>query len=375
VKKSSTKTEPPGVARSKARGSRHPDGSDRVLVGTLELTATVTATSCFSQPISFCVYKHTFYVVLGLFTREKKDLSTSAVTRCYCEIPVTPVDKPFFADVYERRLARNSCLSNFRPSKMGRKWTQFDLLAYKIKVVYQDLQTFFGVTDLPPPDVEGDALTAPDSLTANGYSTRNMLFHMDSLAVPSVDRKSAMFNFATHLLHVVRYSTMAPMRNAAWCPKLDYMTSRGRHPQLDVCLVDKSMANLLIVKVARELEVFDSEPRLISDTIAAFHNDNLRLGRDLDPLASKVMPGIIMDGTIPTFYKIPITPELVRAVEYGEHPKEETVVHVYRPEVYIPGYHPEVYILEGTSPEEGIRRLDNRYIIFSCFAAFKKFVY
>jgi hypothetical protein len=27
---------------------------------------------------------------------------------------------------------------------------QDDILAYKIKVVYQDLETFFGVTDLPP---------------------------------------------------------------------------------------------------------------------------------------------------------------------------------------------------------------------------------
>jgi hypothetical protein len=38
-----------------------------------------------------------------------------------------------------------------------------------------------------------------------------------------------------------------------------------------------------------------------------------------NPLTSKVMPGIVMDGTMPTFYKIPIIPELVGAVESGEH--------------------------------------------------------
>jgi hypothetical protein len=316
----------------------------------------VTATSCISQP-PVSEYRQTFYVVLGLFNT----LSTSA-PRCYCKIPVTLVDKPFFADVYECRLGGNSRLSKFRPSGMGRKWTQDDLFVYKIKVIHQDLQTFFGVTDLPLPDVEGDALTAQDPITANSHSTRDMLFHMDSLTVPGVDRKSGIFNFATQLLHVVRYATMAPMRNTAWCPKLHHMTTPSPwHPQLDVCLVDKSMNNLLVVKVSKHSRDFDSEPRLISDAIAAFHNDNMKLGKDLDPLASKVMPGIVMDGTMPTFYKIPITPGLISAIEYGKRPEEETVVHRYRPEV--------------SRLEEGIRPLDSRYIIFSCFAAFKKFVY
>jgi hypothetical protein len=37
-----------------------------------------------------------------------------------------------------------------------------------------------------------------------------------------------------------------------------------------------------------------------------------------DPLTSKVMPGIVMDCTMPTFYKIPITPEPITSVESGE---------------------------------------------------------
>jgi hypothetical protein len=86
-------------------------------------------------------------------------------------------------------MARNSRLpksrsSKSRPAKMGRKWTQDDVLAYKIKVVYQDLTTFFGVTDLPPPDVESEALTAQDFHTATDDWTNFMLFHMDRLMDP-----------------------------------------------------------------------------------------------------------------------------------------------------------------------------------------------
>ena len=73
---------------------------------------------------------------------------------------------------------------------------------------------------------------------------------------------------------------------------------------------------------------FDPETRLISDTIAAFHNDNIRRVKHLDtnPLTSKVMPGIVMDGTMLTFYKIPVTPELVTAIGSGEPPEQETEI-------------------------------------------------
>ena len=142
--------------------------------------------------------------------------------------------------------------------------------------------------------------------------------------------------------------------------KLQYLASQGRHPQLDICIMHDFTAVLLVVKVDRQSRGFDPEPRLISDTIAAFHNDNMvrvkRLGTN--PLISKVMPGIVMNGTMPTFYKIPVTPELIRAVVSGERPEEETVVHAYRPEV--------------PSPEEGMKPLDNRYIILSCFEAFRQ---
>ena len=50
---------------------------------------------------------------------------------------------------------------------MGRKWTQDDLLTYEIKVVHQDLRTFFAVTDLPSPNVADDALTVQDYTTQN----------------------------------------------------------------------------------------------------------------------------------------------------------------------------------------------------------------
>ena len=201
---------------------------------------------------------------------------------------------------------------------MGRKWTQDDVLAYKIKVIYQDLTTFFGMTDLPPPDVASarDALTAQDVATTNDSRTCAMLSHMKRVKDPD-NREPATIDFVRELFTLLRYPHVSRKSSMAMRPKLTYMASQGSPPEVDICIMDGSKAIILVVKVDRHSPGFDPEPRLISDAIAAFHNDNIRRVKHLgtNPLISKVMPGIVMDGTMPTFYKIPVTAELVRAVD------------------------------------------------------------
>jgi hypothetical protein len=183
-----------------------------------------------------------------------------------------------------------------------------------------------------------------------------------SLQTEPENRGPTTIGFIRDLLGPLRYADATQRRSLIVGLKLPFLASRGRPPQVDVCIRDHTRAILLVVRVDNHLRGSNPEPRLISDTIAAFHNDNImrtnRLGTD--PLTSKVMLGITMDGTMPTFYKIPVTAELVRAVESGERPEQETIVHAYRPEV--------------PRPEEGMKPLDNRYIILSCFEAFKQFL-
>jgi len=185
-----------------------------------------------------------------------------------------------------------------------------------------------------------------------------MLLHMDNMTDPD-DREYGNIDFVAQLFNVVRYLNVKQNRFFMFKPKLRYLASQGRPPQVGVCIRDDTKAILLVVKVDRHLRGSDPELQLISDAIAAFHNDDImrvkRLGTN--PLTSKIMPGIVMDGTMPTFYKIPITPELVTAVESGECPEQETIVYAYRPEV--------------PRPEEGMKPLDNRHIILSCFESFQ----
>ena len=255
-------------------------------------------------------------------------------------------------------MARKRRPSKSRPSKMGRKWTQEDVLTYNINIVNQDLNTFFGVTDLPFPDVEGDALTAENLADATSDGTLHVLFQMGCMTDPG----NGTIDFVRELFNLVHYSDPYQKRGLRIGWDLTYLDQGGRYPKVDVSIMDEFRIFLLVVKVHTHSRGFDPEPRLISDAIAAFHNNNImrvkRLGTN--PVASQILPGIVMDGTMPTFYKIPITNELVRAVESGEKPELETVVHVYVPEV--------------PRPEEGMKPLDNRVTILSCFEAFKQFL-
>lgn len=76
------------------------------------------------------------------------------------------------------------------------------------------------------------------------------------------------------------------------------------------------------------------------------------------------MPGIVLVGTTPTLYKIPVTADLVRSVRHGTYPAEPTVVTMHVPAVPRP----------ARRYSEGMKPLDNRRAILSCYEAFKRIV-
>ena len=133
-------------------------------------------------------------------------------------------------------MACKSRPSKSYPSKMGRKWTQDDVLAYNIKVVYQDLMTFFGVTDLPPPNVENDALTAQQPTSSN-QSISLMVHYMTSLAnpIPNFDNiQTLTIDFVRVLFNLLRYDDATRRFQVMFMPTLSHITSQGRPPQLDI---------------------------------------------------------------------------------------------------------------------------------------------
>ncbi|KZT65175.1 hypothetical protein DAEQUDRAFT_677250, partial [Daedalea quercina L-15889] len=99
-------------------------------------------------------------------------------------------------------------------------------------------------------------------------------------------------------------------------------------------------------------------------TAAVEHNNEVRRSAGLPTLESKIMPGIVLTGTAPTFYKIPVSADLLDHVSHGTYPPEATVVSMYVPELPRP-------LRRYTA---GIKPLDNREAILRCYGAFKGIV-
>lgn len=104
----------------------------------------------------------------------------------------------------------------------------------------------------------------------------------------------------------------------------------------------------------------EAEPQLIAEVIAAFQTNNYERRR-LFGQGHKVMSGTILT---PVFYKVPVTNELAKSVTLGQYPPTRTVVYAHLPPVPRP----------ACRLDEGMRPLDNRAIILSCYEAFKRFV-
>ena len=71
-----------------------------------------------------------------------------------------------------------------------------------------------------------------------------------------------------------------------------------------------------------------------------------------------------MKGTAPIFYKIKVTVALVTSVAGGVYPPATTIVYAHIPDIPRP----------NQRWNEGMKPLDNRRIILSCYEAFKQFV-
>jgi hypothetical protein len=222
-----------------------------------------------------------------------------------------------------------------RSSKSGSDWTPNELVTYKIRVVYQDFATFFGSPTPPNPQVDSEVLTVQDIVSMQSDDAFTFLHTMDLVMTTSPGEESAVNDFVVHLFRLLCYTGRAVSRITRTRKDLPFwVCGEERYPKTDVCVMDDQDILLVVQEDKRHLDgMTDPEPQLVVEAIAAFYNNNnmrLRLFM-LDPLQSKVIPGITMKGTTPTFYRIPVTADLVHAVQLGQCPAQETIVNAHIP--------------------------------------------
>lgn len=256
-----------------------------------------------------------------------------------------------------------------RRAKPASAWNKNDLRAYNIQVVPETVATFFGNTNLPP-SLMSPANLAHEVYPDTGLLTNDELFSvfMDyAMTWPGGDARdgASVDDFTRCLFGQLRY--YVPARCIASHRHLPLsMCSTKTLARPDFSVIDfPSRIILLVQEGRRHLERKDPEPHLIAEAIAAFqYNNRRRPAAGLPAVNAAVIPGITMVGTAPTFYKVDLTTTLVEAVELGEYPTQTTTVHKLTPPVQAP----------SDLQQDGMRPLNNRAVILSCFEAFKQFL-
>jgi hypothetical protein len=251
-------------------------------------------------------------------------------------------------------------------------WTINELRAFNIAVVPETVGTFFGSANLPPPSTISPAILAHKTSPVAGLPTDDRLFfdllqEVETHPPCRGPRDSGVTDFTAHLLHLLGYTEPNRyIRTQKHIPL--FMCGKYTHANAKVCVMNwTSGIHLLVQEVKRYRDgnfvIMNPETQLIADAIAAFQFQNCRQSAvGLPTVDSAVIPGITMDGTIPTFYKIDLTKTLVDAVGFGHYPAQTTTVHKLIP--------PDQTPQEGL----GIRHLNSRAVTLSCFEALKQFL-
>jgi hypothetical protein len=191
--------------------------------------------------------------------------------------------------------------------------------------------------------------------------------YMDLVMDPVPGEESAVDDFAMQLLRMMGYASRALGRDLRSRKDIPlFICGEWRHAKTDVCVMDRN-GYLLLVQEDKRQTLRNRGSRTSTHRpgpcLCSVQQSNAKPFW-LGALGIKVMAGITMTGTSPTLKKNPITLELIEAVQRGEYPATPTVVAMHRPNIPRP----------VRRLSEGMRPLDNRRCILSCFEVFKQFV-
>ncbi|KAF8217823.1 hypothetical protein K438DRAFT_1952684 [Mycena galopus ATCC 62051] len=246
-------------------------------------------------------------------------------------------------------------------------WTATELRALKIVVETLDPVSFFG-SPLPAPTVDPILLNNVERPPGQISKDHRLFFRYledatnGFLSGPAPE--SAVSDFAAFLLEMMDYDepecVVHRRQEIAFT-----MCGHKVDARPDVVIMNDQNYILLLQEDKCRLSSHDAESQLISGAVAAYCAYNRHCHSvGLPSVARRVFAGIVMSRSAFTFYKIPISFELVTAISRGDYPANTTVVSKFIP----PVPNPAKYNAQGMVP------LENRRIIFQCLAAFKQFV-
>jgi len=215
-----------------------------------------------------------------------------------------------------------------RSPKSSSDWSPNELIAYNITVTTQSLQEFFRGRNTEPPLDGINPSLINSAVDADDVSddTFHYLTHLD-LATRAV-QESMLDGFSKETLRILGFQERGLSIITHFLIPLIICGDNHCFAQTDVCLLDRQSMILLVLQ--EDKTVFDMappEPRVIAEAIAAYqHNNEKRETIGHPTLDAMTIPCIVMVGTRPTFYLVPVTRALSIAVMTGQYPETPTEV-------------------------------------------------
>ena len=258
---------------------------------------------------------------------------------------------------------------NSSPSKPISAWTQADLCVasgghISLGITYQDEFSFFGTTPTPSLALSSDFLTCSDAKDAleGDKEAYELLQYLDATTMRTPGEESPVNDFVVALLRALNFAPKGAMIRTQ--KDFPFRTPNSvQHVKADVCILEGTDPLLIIQEDKPHLDPFYNVfVRLIATAVASFSADaSYRKQYDIQGRRTDIMHGIIMNGSWPTFYKIPELRTLAGCVTEGWDTSVRIQVMAYRPSVPRP----------LQREREGMKPLDNRKIIHSSFLRFK----
>ncbi|KZV66568.1 hypothetical protein PENSPDRAFT_755597 [Peniophora sp. CONT] len=237
-------------------------------------------------------------------------------------------------------------------------------------VVDRNIHEFFNIDELPHAPVS-EALLAVEKAPAGLSKEEDDFFtYMEDALKAAGKGESATIDFVSVLLRLLRYDvpregkrlihSLAEMGFIMCGQMVDVVT--------DLVVVKRDGGNrqylFLLQEDQRHSSKDKTEPQLIAKAIAAFStNRNSSINMHREPATSHTFPGIVMVGTTPVFFKIPVTEELRAAVSEGVYPNTPTIVE--RLVAPLP---------DPSQSDRGLQAVANRQLLLQCFEALKAYL-
>jgi hypothetical protein len=250
-----------------------------------------------------------------------------------------------------------------RSPKSASDWADSELRAYRISVKEQDAVSFFGTGELPEPNCPRDFLDHRVATEDVDQVTNELLWGMEEIVELSQTGEASVDQFARSLLLATGFTNRHILPSVRRPLRL-LIGGEGRSAQTDVCLVYNHCVLLLVQEDKAPGRPADcGEAQLIAEAVAVWQY-NVRSGT-LGEDATEVVPAVLMVGTYPVFYKIPVSALLNASIESLSYPAVETVVARCSPKV------PRFENRYG----EGMYSLDHRAVILRHLEAFRRYVF